>query len=198
MPCGSCGRQRARMIAQQNAQTPTPLAAPQFQGAPIMSESLVFVRLNDNNIGTHHIMGGVTRTSYGYRSHGDEFLIARMDYEARKDLFILLEEQTPVVKEEPVVQVEQPEEGTLQAIEGMTPVLLRSLESMNVRSLGDIQMANAGALRDVPGITTVMLQRILEAAQKHSSQFTPNTNPVAPAVTSKKSVGRPKGNASRS
>lgn len=198
MPCGSCGKQRARMIAQQNAQMPTPLAAPQFQGAPMMSNDFVFVQLNDHNIGTHHIMGGVTRNSYGYRSHGDEFLIARMDYEARKDLFILLEEPVRAVAEEPVAQIEQPEEGTLEAVEGMTPVLLRSLNGMNVRSLGDIDLATAGALQDIPGITTVMQQRILEAARKHSAQFTENTTSVAETVAPKKSVGRPKGSAARS
>lgn len=191
MPCGGCGRKRASAIAQQDAQSPLRLAAPQL-GATGMGGSLILVRLNDNNIGTHPIVGGVTRTSYGYRSHGDEFFVAQSDYEARKDLFLLVEEISAPIVEETVEQVEPPQEGTLAAIEGMTPVLLRSLESMNIQSLEDVN-SEEGKLQTVPGITTVMIERILKAV----GQVSPNQTP-AKAEPTKKPVGRPKGSSSRS
>ena len=188
MPCGSCGRRRASAVAQDALQTPTRLALPEFQGVPMSSQDMVLVRLNDHNIGTHPIVGAVTRTMYGYRAHGDELMLARVDYELRRDLFVLLEEPLPPDTLDVVHQVAPPAEGTLGALEGMTPVLLRALEASHIHTLADV--THAAQLDDVAGMTAAMRARIVEAAGL-------SADAASVAAPAKRTVGRPKGSTAR-
>lgn len=149
MPCGSCGKAR-------QAPAPTFLANTFSQGVPMATlADSVTVRLNDGNIGTHRIVGSETKIDYGYRSHGDEFLMAPADYQAKRDVLLLVD--TP--KPEPVAEktVEKAAEKTAVAsddsgaqqialIDGISVSALDSLYRAGIRTVGDARFAGRDAL----------------------------------------------------
>ena len=84
MPCGSCGGRRQVTAPQAPAQA-SPQASPQMN-----AQSVVWVRLNDGNLGQHPIVGNVTRTQYGYRSHGDLFKMIQSDVVAAPHKYVVV------------------------------------------------------------------------------------------------------------
>lgn len=77
------------------------------------ANDLVMAELIDGNIGTHDIVGVVTKTFYGQRAHGDQFLVHRADLAemGRKLKFVEPEgeaEGEPEAEEgEPVEELEE-------------------------------------------------------------------------------------------
>ncbi len=101
MPCGSCGGRRQSAVAPQQVQ-----AAPQMS-AQMSADSVVWVRLNDGNTGQHPIVGNVTRTQYGYRSHGDLFKMIAADAAAAPHKYAIV--PNPETQPAQVVKTETPE-----------------------------------------------------------------------------------------
>lgn len=95
MPCRSCGGNRSKTPA---PTVMTSRSTPRVSGAQKvvnMSEdtNYVMVQLNDGNHGGHPIIGGATHTKYGYRSHGQRFLIHRDDFSVAPHNYILVEDR---------------------------------------------------------------------------------------------------------
>jgi hypothetical protein len=61
----------------------------------VQDSALVLCKYKHPNIGQHPVVGAQTRTSYGYRSGGDEFLVNREDIRATPHLFEPLESLQP-------------------------------------------------------------------------------------------------------
>lgn len=147
MPCGSCGKNR-------QAPAPTFVANTFSNGVPMATlADSVTVRLNDGNLGTHRIVGSETKIDYGYRSHGDEFLMSPADYQAKKDVLILVEDAPKTAPEpEPVVEktMEIPDDDTgirpLELIDGISVSALDSLRRAGIRTVGDARFAGRDAL----------------------------------------------------
>ncbi len=101
MPCGSCGGRRQSAVAPAQVQM-----APQMS-AQMSADSVVWVRLNDGNTGQHPIVGNVTRTQYGYRSHGDLFKMVAADAAAAPHKYAIV--PNPEAQPAQVVKTETPE-----------------------------------------------------------------------------------------
>lgn len=163
MPCGGCGRKRPEVQAQQSVMAGQRTPRPNFGGRPMNSEGLIMVRLNDNNVGQHHIVGGETRMSYGYRSHGDEFLMQSADYEARKDLFLLVEE----LDGEGEAQKPPPDIGSFEAVEGLSASAIQALRDAGVNTVADAFGLGREGLLALPHVGEVTAERIMEYAKNH-------------------------------
>ena len=85
MPCKSCGGKRT-------APPPMPDMSPQTlnEGAMTMNADMVIVELMDGNIGDHLI--SFAGTSYGYRKHGEQFMMQRAH--ATKDRRVRIVQET--------------------------------------------------------------------------------------------------------
>lgn len=104
MPCGSCGGKRSGQ--------PTPVSAPQMapQMAVQMSAgNIIWVRLNDGNIGQHPIVGNVTRTNYGYRVHGDLFKMMASDAQAAPHKYVIVPDPNTIPAQMAVAEISTPE-----------------------------------------------------------------------------------------
>lgn len=87
MPCGSCGKKRS----QPSVAVQTPMMSPQMS-SQMSADNIVWVRLNDGNLGQHPIIGVVTKTNYNYRSHGDLFKMMISDVQAAPHRFIVVQD----------------------------------------------------------------------------------------------------------
>lgn len=123
-------------------------------------DEYVMVELIDGNVGQHPIIGGFTRNRYGYRQHGDKFLIHRSDLTAHPGKFkeVLKATTIPagVVEEKPPTPEPQPVEGATVKV------------SYNTESTADAvqepdETERPFDLQTVPGITTTIAQRMEEA-----------------------------------
>lgn len=81
MPCGTCGKKRAAAPS-----SAIPAMAPQMS-SQMSANNIIWVRLNDGNLGDHKIVGNVTKTDYGYRKHGDLFKMMGSDAAAAPHRF---------------------------------------------------------------------------------------------------------------
>ncbi len=187
MPCGRCGRRSPQWIAEQQKQAaiPRPVAIPQLKGQAVNEKDLIMVRLIDGNIGQHPIYGGVTRFNYGYRAHGDEFLMYIDDYKSRRDNFEIVEGssgtppvpppvekpvETPVekpveVKTKPVEAKAKPAGRVIDEIPGVSPQAIDELRKAGFATFEAVLEAGADALIDLPYIGTATASRILNYAR---------------------------------
>lgn len=146
--CGSCGG------SSQPMQSPVPMMS-----APANSpDEMIMVILNDGKRGDHGIVGHSTQKDYGYRRHGEEFLMHRRDLEMQPHLFILVhsgspdkergEEYVPEVKElEPPVPLVKADDLTL--LWGVNEEKARKLNEMGIFTFLGITMAPEDMLTDL-------------------------------------------------
>lgn len=110
MPCGSCGGR--------NKAQPTPVSAPQMapqMAAQMSAGNIVWVRLNDGNMGQHPIVGNVTRTNYNYRSHGDLFKMILSDAQAVPHKYIVVPDPNVIPAQMAVAETLTPEPVAIAA-----------------------------------------------------------------------------------
>lgn len=108
MACGGCGAKKRA----------TPAAMPQAMammsgrnGPPnAPADQMIWVQLNDGNLGQHPITGNITKTKYGYRSSGDKFKMAASDVAVMQHKFIIIADPTakPTVVEEDEPETPEP------------------------------------------------------------------------------------------
>lgn len=104
MPCGSCGKRRA---------APPPAAMPAMipqMSSQMSADNMIWVRLNDNQLGDHPIVGFVTKIKYGYRSHGDLFKMHKDDVSAVPHKFTAASDPNAVPVNATVAPVATPAE----------------------------------------------------------------------------------------
>lgn len=92
MPCSSCGG--GTKVVQ--PETPV-LQSARSWNSGFMNEQadMVMVQLNDGNTADHHI--AVQGTSYGYRSHGEQYLMLRQHAAIYPDKFVIVHKPLPQV-----------------------------------------------------------------------------------------------------
>ena len=79
----------ARMPAMSGNGSPQAFSA--SGGANMADENMVLCRYLHPNRGQHTVVGGVTKTKYGFRAGGDTFLVRREDADANPHLFAQIE-----------------------------------------------------------------------------------------------------------
>lgn len=108
---------------------------------------MVLVILNDGNLGAHRIVGASTKTDYGYRSHGDEFLVHRSDYAAFSHKMVLKE----TVMAAPVL----PTRGEIIREQDAQVVTLDANRYVNVKDIPGLTKREVLVLENA-GITTAL------------------------------------------
>lgn len=105
MPCGSCGGKRKSIPAPPMSQ----MMAPQMSGQ-MNADNVIWVRLDDGNLGQHPIVGMATKTNYGYRAHGDLFKMLISDARTAPHKFLVAPDPNaaPVIVETPAATVAEP------------------------------------------------------------------------------------------
>lgn len=162
MPCGGCGRRTAPPVQ--------PLSLSSFSigsgGEAMAGDGLMAVQLNDGNMGIHRFVGPNTKTDYGYRSHGDQFLIAPADYEARKDVLLVIEQpeaKKPAKEEAKPKAEEELAAKPLAEVEGISAAALKSLTDAGIVTVGDAVYAGRDALVALDKVGEKTVDLILSA-----------------------------------
>lgn len=166
--CGSCGKSDPVM------QSPVPI----MQAPANSPDELIEVRLNDGKLGDHGITGHATRRDYGYRRHGEEFLMHRQDVNMQPHIFILIssnppnrergEEYVPEVKElEPPVPLVKADD--LTQLWGVNEEKARKLNEMGIFSFNGVRMAPEDMLSEL--FNERVLKRVKSDADKMLGQL---------------------------
>lgn len=87
--CSGCG---AKRVSSNPAQIPVAQMSAMFGPGQqqVSANDIVWVRLNDGNIGEHGIIGSATRQNYNPRKHGDVFKMFRVDALAKPHHFVIV------------------------------------------------------------------------------------------------------------
>lgn len=159
MGCASCGK----------ASVPV-MEYPQMIASPQMATSeTVEVELVDGNFGDHSITGVATKTFYGYRKHGETFLMNRGDAEMQPRSFRILEAM--VIDDTPQMDVfSEPLPAPsfdFTTLPDVTQEQANKLAEMGIRTLGGFSMADQEMLKDIFGAR--QLKRVLAAVNDMDS-----------------------------
>lgn len=134
--CSNCG----------SSHTSPPVALPAMSSAPGGSpDDMVIIILNDGNIGDHSIVGMVSKTFYGYRKHGEEFLMRRSDIAMQPSLFIIQSE---------VIEVQSVLAETIAAALPKEPPPPPAVPAFDLTSLWGVNIERAQKLQEM-GIRTL-------------------------------------------
>ena len=121
------------------------------------------------------LSGQETKIDYGYRVHGEEFMMDTRDYLSKKDVLVLVEEAPkPVSKasksqaelEEAAPEKTEAKDGDsqpLDLIEGLTVSALDSLRKNGIKTVGDARFAGRDALLAMDKVGTRTVDLILGA-----------------------------------
>lgn len=144
--CGNCSGQTM------NPQPPMPLQSMNMLG--FGADETVEVRLIDGNTGDHGIKGRATKTFYGYKKHGDQFLMNRRDVEMEPRAYMILntlaDEQVAVATSEPLQLMPPPIPiFDFTTIKGVTATHAEKLAEMGVRSLEGITRLDDESLQEI-------------------------------------------------
>jgi hypothetical protein len=179
MPCGGCKKQRAPVVM------PQAMARSMNEGATatMSADAMVWVRLNDNNLGDHPII--FTGTNYGYRAHGDRFLM--MEAHAKLDHRVIIEalptlneperaKPTPlgapkVISDEDFASWDEPvEEGKpqfeLDRLWGMNGIRKGTLMSAGIYTVNDLMDADREMLGRLLGLAPLTVGRLIASAER--------------------------------
>ena len=91
MPCGSCGGRKHAAAPPAANQTMAPQMSTQMS-----ADNIVWVMLNDGNIGQHPIVGVITKTNYNPRAHGEKFKMILADARAMPHKYIIVDDPNAV------------------------------------------------------------------------------------------------------
>lgn len=108
MACGGCGGKRKSAPAATSQAQPIMSARNSAPTAP--ASQMIWVQLNDGNVGQHPITGMATKQRYGYRKHGEVFLMNGEDVKAMQHKFIVVPDPNakPIEPEEPEPETPAP------------------------------------------------------------------------------------------
>jgi len=158
MACSSCGKSR-HSAAAPKVMMNVSRAAPEMD-----DDSFVMVKLVDGNRGNHPIVGARTRNKYGYRSHGDTFLMHQDDVAAMPGKF------QEVVKAKPITAPAEKQPAPEPAlVEGAKiPVVetkMRPPEGKLEQESSTVLMvardeARPFDLQTVPGVTSTIARQL--------------------------------------
>jgi glycosyltransferase involved in cell wall biosynthesis len=92
MGCSGCGGG--------NKQTASPpMQQERVNNMKISDEEMILILYQHPNIGQHPVIGPVTKTFYGYRGRGEEFIVHRADVLGRPNVFVPIQLKTADVPE---------------------------------------------------------------------------------------------------
>ena len=112
-------------------------------------QDFVLIRYIHPNRGQHPVVGPATRTNYGMRAFGDEFLVQRKDVEAVRHLFEELR-QTPVPV--PVMPPPTTPPPTSLGWGTLNDKIVKVLEGEGFEGLGDLRGIPTEQLLTIKGI----------------------------------------------
>lgn len=173
MGCRKCGSQPS---------APPPAAtsrASRSLGVQMSDESFVMVTYKHPNRGQHPVTGAITKTRYGYRAGGDQFLVHRDDIAAQPHLFEAVPQRVvskvvPVAPVAPVpIAAPQPVKAPalaparldLQRLPGVNAEMAAGLEALGWTSAEAILAAGVAGLQGVRGIGPARAQMIVAAIE---------------------------------
>ena len=134
-------------------------------------EDMVLAKYMSPNRGLHGVRGGATRTYYGYRGGGDEFLVHKADIAAQPHMFMPIRKRIEVpgqsVTPPPPTMTEEAKElpsfFDLQALPGITPALERRMLDSGFDSRDKILSSGADMLSEsVKGIGLAKANMIID------------------------------------
>jgi DNA-directed RNA polymerase alpha subunit len=131
---------------------------------------LVKVELIDGNRGTHPIIGRSTHTKYGYRVHGEQFLVLRSDYEVQSHVFRVVEDLPDKIVEKEKVPppptpkpVEQkPVPRALEDVDALTRHIIRQLKERGIHTVPALQEYGEENLLKLKGVGPERLAKIMK------------------------------------
>jgi glycosyltransferase involved in cell wall biosynthesis len=164
VPCGGCGGSRAPRQLQPVRQ---PLSVHGSQQAMDDSE-YVRIEYDARNIGFHAVVGPVTKTNYGYKRKGDQFIVAMVDQRHSPERFRKIEEKIPVEDPEPKsVAAPQkieppPPKFDVEDIPGIGPVTARAMRAKGFDNPKAIVYAGVDELVNVKGLNHARAVMVVE------------------------------------
>lgn len=151
---------------------------------------MVMIVYTHPNRGRHRVIGTATRTDYGYRKGGEQFLVKQLDVRTQPHLFRPIEQirnaaptgvgtpppaPVPVGSDEPTPSLEPPEPGgaetetaaglDLQALPGVSKTLARKLKAQGIQTVDDILALGEEGLMEAgaaPSKAPIIIQSVRE------------------------------------
>jgi ERCC4-type nuclease len=154
-------------------------------------QDFILIRYIHPNKGKHKVIGTATRTNYGRRRGGEEFLVHKQDVQAQSHLFIEMQtRRPPEVKRVPTpppvyplsesqtlldeaVEAESEQNGLdfeLQLLPGVTPAIEKGLVAEGYDDIQKVHAAGMDGLKSVKGIGEAKAQAIMEYVKRLLAQ----------------------------
>ena len=183
--CGSCGGSGGQSAPQA---MPEPMFGARSMNVGIVDgigeDSVVYVKLVDGNITDHPIV--VQGTNYGYRSHGDVFLMQKEHAEVQRHKFQIVEVAQPITgkaekKEKatiapppelpdkveiiPVVEDDEEPEASFDDLSGLTDAQKKTLKE-TFGQMRELAYASVDSLMEIRGFGEIRARKIIEQANQ--------------------------------
>lgn len=192
MACSGCSKNRAPVV--EPVRTPSMFTMNAAVMPQMSPDDIVWAEIVDGNIGNHHIVGDATKTSYGYRKHGDRIKMVAKDVQIAPRKYRIIDPDAGVtqriikpvtVAPEPVAIVEvepvaptivmeetpepeylawEPEVVDFTAIWGINEDRAKVLQDAGIRSIGGLLTMNETKLETLLNVNTTTAKRILSDA----------------------------------
>jgi hypothetical protein len=121
-------------------------------------QDFVMIKYNHPNKGTHPVIGTTTRTKYGMRKQGDQFLVDRRDIKAQPHLFTEIRER-PVPA--PQVPTATPPPPSSLGWGDLSKRVSDILKSEGFESLDDLRGIPEPQLKAIKGIGKTTVTKIV-------------------------------------
>ena len=122
-------------------------------------QDFVMIKYMHPNTGTHPVIGTATRTRYGMRRNGDQFLVDRRDVTAQSHLFVPVEER-PVPT--PPAKTVTPPPPSSKGWGSLSKKVVKVLEGEGFSSLDDLKGIDNIQLLAISGIGKATVSKIVE------------------------------------
>ena len=160
--CG-CNKGRSNVRRSQEVQQQRVLIAQgnpsQKEASEMADQDFVMIKYMHPNTGTHPVIGTATRTRYGMRRNGDQFLVDRRDVTAQSHLFVPVEER-PVPT--PPAKTVTPPPPSSKGWGSLSKKVVKVLEGEGFSSLDDLKGIDNVQLLAISGIGKATVSKIVE------------------------------------
>jgi len=161
MGCG-CNRGRSNVSRSQDVAKQRVVLAQvnpsQKEESTMADQDFVMIRYNHPNRGTHPVVGTATRTKYGVRKQGDQFLVDRRDMVNQPHLFSAIQERpVPAPAPQPVT----PPPPSSIGWGDLSARVVKILEAEGFTSLDDLRGIPEPQLKSITGIGKTTVKKIV-------------------------------------
>ncbi len=177
---------QARMPALAGRGSPTAPSSSAAGGLPMSDDTMILCRYLHPNRGQHTVVGGVTKTQYGFRAGGDIFLVHRADADPNPHLFDPIEsKEVPAAAKPPTPPAPSPVEAPpppdvvtgedrpapdtsvniVGRLPGITAPIAEAMAADGLETADQIIALGVDGLQEYKGIGQVKAETILEALE---------------------------------